>query len=320
MNDAKRATHTLALLGVLLVFVIGAVCGVWLQRTYGVGNVLRAAGLMPDRQVDMPPPTPTRTAVGIPAEFQGRLALIVLAGQSNMSGWAPLPPEQELHPRAYLFGNDYLWRLASEPTDHPEGQVDLVSLDRGRELGTSPGLAFARKVLAAQPERVVGLIPCAKGNTTIYEWQRSLSDDTLYGSCLKRIAAASTMGQLTAILFFQGEADALDPAQAGDRVLSAYNYGDRFTQFINDLRRDLAHPNLAVVFAQIGSHEAPEAFTNWAVIQEEQAAVDMPCVAMITTDDLPLRDGVHYTTESYQTIGERFADAYVHLLSTQECE
>ncbi|MFO7679876.1 MAG: sialate O-acetylesterase [Chloroflexota bacterium] len=293
--------------------------GIWLQRTYGAGDLLRAAGVLPPRTETMG--RPTRTAVGLPAEFQGQVSLFVLAGQSNMSGWAPLPAEQTLHPRAFVFGNDYLWRLAQEPIDHPDGQVDLISLDRGSELpGTSPGLSFAATLLDERPELVIGLIPCAKGDTTLHEWQRSLSDDTLYGSCLKRIAAASMMGELAGILFFQGEADALDPVEYGDRPLSAHNYGERFTQFIYDLRRDLERPNLPLVFAQIGSQTAPEAFINWTVIQEQQAAVDLHCVAMITTRDLALHDGVHYTSESYQTIGARFADVYVELTNAQVCE
>jgi hypothetical protein len=316
--NAGRARRPLTWIGMALVFAVGAICGVWLQRSYGAGNLLRAAGVLPARPESTP--VPTRTAVGVPGEFQGNLTLFALAGQSNMSGWGPLDPEQELHPHAFLFGNDYLWRLAHEPTDHPEGQVDLVSLDGVRVVGTSPGLAFAKELLSRQPDLVVGLIPCAKGNTTIIEWQSSRSDDTLYGSCLKRIAAASTMGHLAALLFFQGEADAVDPKQEEDRVLSAHDYADRFTQYINDLRRDLARPNLPVVYAQIGSHAAPEAFTNWGVVQEQQAAVRLPCVAMIATDDLPLYDGVHYTAKSYQRIGARFAEAYERLMDEQECE
>lgn len=318
MINAGRARRSLTWFGLVLTLFVGIICGVLLQRTYGAGNLLRTAGLLPARPENTP--VPTRTAVGIPAEFQGNLALFALAGQSNMSGWGPLDPEQELHPRAFLFGNDYLWRLAHEPTDHPEGQVDLVSVDGVRVVGTSPGVAFASKLLNQEPDMAVGLIPCAKGNTTINQWQRSLGDDTLYGSCLKRVAAASTMGHLAAVLFFQGEADAMDPKQDEERVLSAHDYGDRFTQYVNDLRRDLGRPNLPIVYAQIGSHAAPEAFTNWAVVQEQQAAVRLPCVAMITTDDLPLYDGVHYTTESYQRIGERFAAAYIRLMDEQGCE
>lgn len=320
MSGVGWNRRLLAFFSLLLVFVIGVVGGIWLQRAYGAGDLLRAAGVLPPRPENTARPTPTRTAVGLPAEFHGQLALFALAGQSNMSGWAPLPAEQTLHPRAFLFGNDYRWRLAQEPIDHPEGQVDRISLDQGSELGTSPGLAFANALLKDKPEMVVGLIPCAKGNTTLHEWRRNLGDDTLYGSCLKRMAAATTMGEVAGLLFFQGEADALNPEQYNDRILSAYDYGERFSQFVNDLRRDLARPNLPIIFAQIGSHASPDAFTNWAVVQAQQAAVNIPCVAMITTSDLPLRDGVHYTTESYQIIGERFAAAYFHLMKTQECE
>jgi hypothetical protein len=46
----------------------------------------------------------------------------------------------------------------------------------------------------------------------------------------------------------------------------------------------------------------------------------MPCASMITTDDLPLRDAVHFTTESYRTIGERFAKAFLNVSETQRCQ
>lgn len=321
MTGRSRNKSLQILIGMLLIFIAGLIGGIWLQRTYGAANLLRSAGLLPARQEITPNPTPTRTAVGLPAEFHGQLALFVLAGQSNMSGWAPLPAEQSLHPRAYLFSNDYRWRLAQEPTDHPEDQVDLVSLDRGAVLpGTSPGLAFATTLLELQPDLAIGLVPCAKGDTTIHEWRRSLDDATLYGSCLKRIAAASTMGKLTGILFFQGEADALNPEMYRERILSAEIYLERFSQFIEDLRDDLNRPTLPIIFAQIGSQTAPEAFSNWEVVQQQQAAVNLPCVAMITTTDLPLFDGVHYTPESYQTIGMRFAEAYVRLMEKEICE
>ncbi|HRQ37283.1 MAG TPA: sialate O-acetylesterase [Chloroflexota bacterium] len=304
--------------GLLLALMIGTAVGILFQRNVGLGNALRAAQVLPPLP---PPPTlqPTRPPVGLPAEFHGRLALFVLAGQSNMSGWSPLPDEQTLHPRAFLFGNDYRWRLVSEPTDHPEDQVDLVSLDYGSGLGTSPGLAFAATLLDEYPDLIVGLIPCAKGDTTLTQWQRNLGDDTLYGSCLKRIAAASLMGELTGILFFQGEADALNPVVYGSRNPLGDAYGEHFIQFIHDLRHDVQQTNLPVIFAQLGSPPSPEGFPNWLLIQEQQAAVQLPCVTMITTDDLPLHDGLHFTSESYQTIGARFAEAYIEMIKTQEC-
>ncbi len=321
MNGARPTRLHVYLWWVILAFAMGAAAGVLLQRAYGVGNILRAVGVLPPQPEATLPPTPTRPPVGILAEFHGRLSLFVLAGQSNMSGRAELPPEQVPHPRAYVFGNDYQWRLAVEPVDDPTGQVDRASIDMDEEApGFSPGLAFARALLKQEPELIIGLIPCAKGDTTIHEWRQNLSDQSLYGSCQKRIGAASTMGEVAGILFFQGEADALDPVRFLDRVLSADTYQAEFTRLIHAWRADLSQPHLPVVFAQIGSHTAPEHLTHWTRVQEQQAAVSLPCVAMITTDDLPLRDAVHYTTESYQVIGERFAEAYGRLMQTQDCQ
>jgi hypothetical protein len=307
-----RRLLAIALFGVLFV---GAASGVLFQRYIGLGNTLRAAGIWEPHAT--PEALPTRLPRGIPDAYLGRLSLFVLAGQSNMEGWGELPAEQTLHPRAFVFGNDYAWRLASEPIDRPEGQVDPAS---GASGGLGPGLAFGIALVAERPEMIVGLIPCARGDTTIFEWQRSLSDESLYGACLKRIRAASPMGELAAILFFQGEADALDPETNPDRVISAANYGQMFARVVDDLRADLDQPDLPLVYAQIGSTRAVEAFVNWKLIQEQQAAVDLHCARMITTSDLALADGLHFTTASYQTIGARFAAAYLPLLDEPECQ
>jgi hypothetical protein len=123
--------------------------------------------------------------VEIPKEAIGHLDLFILAGQSNMSGYGEINPEEiEIVPRAFVFGNDYHWRLAREPIDDPTGQVDLVSMDIG--AGYSCGTSFAKTLLRYDPNLFIGLIPCAKGGSSIEEWQRNLNENSLYGSCLKR--------------------------------------------------------------------------------------------------------------------------------------
>lgn len=71
---------------------------------------------------------------------------------------------------------------------------------------------------------------------------------------------------------------------------------------------------MPVVFAQIGSNTAPEVFINWDVVKEQQRLVEMPMCTMITTDDLALADAVHLAPESYRTVGQRFAEAYLTLI------
>jgi hypothetical protein len=122
------------------------------------------------------------------------------------------------------------------------------------------------------------------------------------------------MGKISGILFFQGETDAADPIQYPDPPPHPSEWSEFFTAFITDFRKDLHEPDLPVVFAQIGSIWSPEGFPNWDVVKEQQASTRLPMSAMITTDDLVLMDGLHFTTDSYRIIGNRFAEAYWSLV------
>jgi len=293
--------------------------GSFLQKYHGIGNILKTAGLS-DETASLSQPTPASSLLpqliltiegnNIPEEYQGKLRLFILAGQSNMSGRGDiLQSAANANPRIYVFGNDYHWRLAVEPIDDPTNQIDKISEDMN--AGFSPALSFATTILERRPETLIGLIPCAMDSTSIHDWERNLSDSTLYGSCLKRVHAASTMGDVAGILFFQGESDALDPKKNPGLTFSPNQWADKFTVFISDWRSDLGLPELPVVFAQIGTNTRPQRYPNWEVVQEQQRSVRLPFCKMITTDDLALKDTVHFTTESYQVIGERFAEAYL---------
>ena len=295
-------------------FLLGIAAGAVIQKSFGMGNVLRAIGI--PYPTTVPAFVPTALPVDeIPPAYGGKMRLFILAGQSNMVGYAPLPGNYKTDPRVYVFGNDYHWRIAREPVDSAYNQVDQVSLDRVEAFGPSTAFAFAS--LDYDEQALIGLIPCAKSSSSIGQWQRDLSDQSLYGSCLKRARAASPMGQISGILFFQGETDALDPLQYPEYAPNAYHWGELFIRFVTDFRHDTADPDLPVIFAQIGSNTAPEAFINWNVIKEQQQSIQLPMTKMITTDDLALLDGLHFTAESYQIIGRRFAEAYWVLMEQE---
>jgi hypothetical protein len=216
----KHRCYLLALLA--MVFTSGVVSGAAAQKYYGLRNLLRVIGLRNTSLLTFPRvifKSPVDVPGGIPEEFLGKLSLFILAGQSNMSGRGYLPSEQSIHPRVFVFGNDYRWKIAREPIDAAHGQVDLVSEDG--DAGFSPGLTFATSLVKGDPDLAIGLIPCAKGSSSIGEWQRNVADTSLYGSCLKRVRAAMTMGKVIGLLFFQGEEDAIDPTRAQNRSFSA---------------------------------------------------------------------------------------------------
>ena len=265
------------------------------------------------------PPVPVANGVeNIPAEYRGKLKLFVLMGQSNMSGRGEVPEElKHTNPQVYLFGNDYQWKLAEEPVDSAEGQVDMVSEDR--DAGISPALSFAETLLGAKPEWAIGLIPCAKGSTSLLNWVPDDDPKTLYGSCWRRIMQAAQMGTVEGMLFYQGETDAIDPDYYAKQniernILPADQWAEKFAEFVAAWRRDLGIPDLPVVFAQIATTATNEEALNWNLIKEQQAAVDLPYVRMITTDDLELGDAVHLTAESYLEVGRRFAEAYLEII------
>lgn len=304
----SRISSRLTLYAVLL--LAGMVAGMGIQKYLGLGNVLRAVGIpYPTAGVTLPAIV---VPADIPREHQGKIQLFILAGQSNIVGWAPIPEGEKTDPRIYVFGKDYRWRLAGHPIEDASNQVDVVS--ENRIAGFGPAMDFAFASLERHPELLIGLIPCAKNSSGIIQWQRDLSDQTLYGSCLKRVRAASPMGEIAGILFFQGETDAVDPIQYPDPPPHPSEWSELFTAFITDLRNDLNQPDLPVVFAQIGTNWAPEAYPNWDFLMEQQASLQLPVSAMITTADLPLLDGIHFTTDSYRIIGRRFADAYWELV------
>jgi hypothetical protein len=229
-----------------------------------------------------------------------------------MVGMAPVPDQQNVDLKIYVFGNDYRWRVAEEPVDNSDGQIDPVSFDRVPGFG--PSLAFAAAVRRERPEMVIGLIPCAKSSSGIIEWQPSMSDQALYGSCLKRARAASPMGHYAGILFFQGETDTVDAARFPRFDPHPTEWSALFSTFVNNMREDLHAPELPVVFAQIAANTYPNEVSYWELVKEQQRSTQLPHTAMITTDDLPLMDDLHFTADSYRIIGERFAAAYLELV------
>lgn len=61
-----------------------------------------------------------------------------------MVGWAPIPENEEVDPRIYVFGADYHWHIARNPINCADNPVDNVS--ENRIAGFSLSLPFAARV------------------------------------------------------------------------------------------------------------------------------------------------------------------------------
>ncbi|NJM97007.1 MAG: sialate O-acetylesterase [Phormidesmis sp. RL_2_1] len=184
----KSSLRDAAAFGLMLVLGIGL--GIGLQKSFDISaqavNLLQQAGLVrPDGGDGSADVLSDAVESTVPERLQGKLKLYVLVGQSNMVGAARVPDDINPSANIYTFGNDYRWAVATEPVDSARNQIDRVSADPAAGFG--PALTFAKTLVAEDSNQLIGLIPCAKDGSSITDWQRSLSSQSLYGSCLKRV-------------------------------------------------------------------------------------------------------------------------------------
>lgn len=250
------------------------------------------------------------TAAQIPATSQQPsppTAIFLLAGQSNMAGrggvtnstvthrptWdGVVPPQCSPTPSILRLASDLTWVEAREPL---HADIDFLKTN-----GIGPGMPFANNILMDKPggRRVVGLVPCAIGGTSIKEWQQG---SNLYNHLLSR-AEASVLGggKIKALLWYQGERDT---ESAEDSEL----YGGRLKKFFTDIRSDLKIPLLPIIQVGIASGEGPYK----EGVRRGQFGMELVNVMTIDALGLPLEpDGLHLNTPSQVRLGGLLADAY----------
>lgn len=253
--------------------------------------------------------------IEIKPEHLGKLKLFLLVGQSNMSGRGDLSEfRNDIDSNIYLFGNDYKWHYAQEPSDNEYNQVDDCSIDKNP--GVSPAFSFAKALLQFDSTMIIGLIPCAKGGSSIAEWQKDFSDNGLYISMIERAKVTSQYGEIAGILFYQGERDAnadfIDSNK--NRFGLPESWAEYFTEFVSNVRNDLGNQHLPIFVASLGVTPDIDKYAYWEIIKTEQRNIEIPNVYFIQTDDLEPGQSVHFQTSGYITIGERYADAYLQYL------
>ncbi len=223
--------------------------------------------------------------------------LWVLAGQSNMVGRAELADVESPHRQVHVLRPDDAWAKAEEPLHEGRERYGLT-------IGAGLGLPFAKEMVRRSGVPI-GLIPCAKGGTSLWQWDPALKTegrDSLYGNMLARVGLVG--GRVAGVLWYQGEADA--------RPDRAPEYPDRFEAFVATVRADFSQPELPFYSAQLSRVIRAETETRtglmWSAIQEAQRqSVKIPHTGMVAGVDLTLMDSIHIDTESQKRLGVRFA-------------
>jgi hypothetical protein len=239
-----------------------------------------------------------------------------LLGQSNMCGYGAYPSLIPSYSNIWMLGNDNVWKIAKEPVDDATGQVDIVSRDVLAKYGCSARFASSLSTLKGGAIYLVGLVPCAKGGSTMSQWERGADHQdrtTLYGSAVYRMLQSEAKGTLKGILFYQGEGDS-------SRELTSHSWADNFATLVENLREDLGYPNLPVVYAQLDKVYYTGTVPYFSLTQSKQNEVyitgSVSYSNMVYTQDLPLDvdSGAHLSADSYDILGDRFATAMNALL------
>ncbi|PUZ75263.1 hypothetical protein GQ55_1G142600 [Panicum hallii var. hallii] len=254
----------------------------------------------------------TAGAAGAGRHAGGRTLVFILAGQSNMSGrggatsgtWdGVVPPECAPSPRILRLSPALRWEEAREPLH--------AGIDVGNVLGVGPGMPFAHAVLATSSKVVpaVGLVPCAQGGTPLANWTRGTE---LYDRMVTRARAALAecggAGELVAMLWYQGETDAM-------KKENAELYQGRMEELVRDVRRDLGRPDLLVIQVGIATAQYGGKFLDRVREAQKAVTLSVPNVKYVDAMGLPIAsDNTHLTTEAQVQLGNMLAKSYMGTL------
>ena len=222
--------------------------------------------------------------------------IFLLMGQSNMAGRGLLEDVEPIRDERIRVFQDGRWTMAEEPLHHDRPTA-----------GIGLAMSFAQTVLAAGPDREIGLVPRAVGSTPLERWMPGAD---LYEGAMAAAREAARNGTIKAVLWHQGEHDSKSDTDAS-------SYVQRFSAMVATLRDQLDAPSLPVIVGELGSYlsERPD-FPHYRIVNAELRKVPDAVLgsAFVSAEDLTDKgDNLHYDARSLRIFGERYAAEYLRL-------
>jgi hypothetical protein len=240
--------------------------------------------------------------------------LFILVGQSNMSGFSPMPKDpwtiNENITFMVQFDCERLDQTKDEwlPAQPPLHGCQWATNGLGLGLADYFGVALAE----AWPDAQIGLIPNAIPGVTIDIFMKGgtpyqgLPDGytSAYTLLVDRVKEAQKIGRVRAILFHQGESD-------WNKGMADTWLG-KVATLVADLRTDLA---LTESVPFIAGEIPPEG--NYDGINVEVAKIPdtIPNSAIVSAQGTHVADVAHFDTESAQLMGERYAETFLTIVN-----
>jgi hypothetical protein len=237
--------------------------------------------------------------------------VFILMGQSNMSGHAPMLPEDQV-PVPHVVKLPTVGEIKWIPAAHP--LHNRLPSDR---FGL--GIPFATEYLKNNPGVLVGLIPVGWGGAGIDQLKKG---SAVYADAIKKARFAMTQAAIKGVLWHQGESDTVNAANAD-------SYAGKLHQLVADLRQDLGDDelpfiagNLAEFYGTSNEHNAPDRVKRIDYVRGVLRALpqEVPFTGFVESTGCSSEDGhmVHFDRKSYIILGARYADVYAQVAKKAE--
>ena len=259
----------------------------------------------------------------------GEKLLVLLAGQSNMAGRGYAEADDlTAIPNLLMIRPDGKWQAAIEPitkdrpfvgTFNASGEKVVGNdpfetvLPEGDQkvCGVGPGRTFGRLLAEANPDKTIGLIPCAVGGTSIAAWMPGGVDDWdannyPYDFAIKKAQEAQKSGRIVAVLWHQGENDAGKQTE---------NYLEKLRTVVRNFRHDLKlGDDVPFIAGDMASFYPEKISAHIDIVDNALTALaeTEPSFMLVHTKDVAHRgDNLHYDTASQHELGKRYYEAYI---------
>ena len=238
------------------------------------------------------------------------LDLYLLIGQSNMAGRGTVEAQDTTaYPRVLTLDENNKWVPAKDPI-HFDKTVAGVGLGR----------TFGIKMAKANPEKTIGLIPCAVGGSSIDAWMpggfHEQTQSHPWDDMEKRLKIALQSGEVKGILWHQGESDS-NPESCAE-------YKDKLKDLIFRVRELAGNEHIPFVAGEFGRFKIKEnkkQYPNQSLSPAEivmKSTIDLmkedKNAAFVSSWGLDHKgDNTHFDSKSYRTLGKRYAKKMIKL-------
>ena len=226
----------------------------------------------------------------------------LMLGQSNMAGRGFLHEVDPIYNEKIKMLRNGQWQMMTEP----------INYDRP-VAGVSLAASFADAWSKANPDKEIGLIPCAEGGSSLNDWH---PEGPLFRHALSEARFGLETSEICSILWHQGESDSNN---------SLYEtYYEKLLLITETLRKELNLPNVPLIIGGLGDFLGKSGFgkhaTEYPKINEQlhQFALEQPNCYFVTAEGLTANpDGIHINAVSQRKFGYRYFEAFskkMHIL------